>query len=246
MNCVNILHSTCSKICQKAHKSPLLFFTSSHFPCLPPTRSSTPPCCSAPYKHIPFFSALYFSFFFPLLETCISKVALHLTCGAFSPSSFRELLTHFGFKTSLVMLVRLLLFFWYYLALLHINMAVITQETEYFPHQNSEHTCSEFYLSSPERGAVSIQMANHQGFCTFTLSKNAEQRSTFSIIFWKRAGCAGFTVRADFPLAPSSASIQAQKQDKDHVFWCLVVFPKGTWRENHAMWAIEKYLSSLW
>lgn len=61
-------------------------------------------------------------------------------------------------------------------------------------------------------------MANHQGFYTFTLSKNAEQRSTFSIMFWKRAGCAGFTVRADFPLAPSSASIQEQDRDKHHIF----------------------------
>lgn len=67
-------------------------------------------------------------------------------------------------------------------------MAVITQETECFPHQNLEQktavaTRSAFYLSSPERGAVSIQMANHQGFYTFTLSKNAEQRSAFSIMF---------------------------------------------------------------
>lgn len=218
MNCVNTLHSTCSKICQKAHKSPLLFFTSSRFPCPPPHKVSHTTLLFCPLQtHTLFFCPL-FSIFFPLLETWISKVALHLTRGAFSAWSFRELLTHFGFKTSLLMLDRLLLFFGYYLPFLHINMAVITQETEYFPHQNSWHTCSAFYLSSPEWGAVSIQMANHQGFYTFTRSKNAEQRSTFSIMFWTRAGCAGFAVRADFPLAPPSASIQEQDRDKDHVF----------------------------
>lgn len=38
----------------------------------------------------------------------------------------------------LLVLVRLLLFFWKYLLLLHINMAVITRESECFPHQNLE------------------------------------------------------------------------------------------------------------
>lgn len=91
---------------------------------------------------------------------------------------------------SLLVLVRLLLFFRKYLLLLHTNMAVITREAECFPHQNLEKkkkkgaapTCSAFYLPAPERGAISIQMASHQGFYTFTLSKNAEQRSAFSTL----------------------------------------------------------------
>jgi len=105
MNCVNTLHSTCSSICQKAHKSPLLFFTSSPVACPPPhevsctTSLSCPPPSLCKQTH-----ALIFIFFFNfshfMLETRISKVALHLTCGAFSASSFTELLTCFGFRST--------------------------------------------------------------------------------------------------------------------------------------------------
>lgn len=112
-------------------------------------------------------------------------------------------------------------------------MAVITWETECFPHKKSEQkkfapTCSAFYLSSHEWGALSIQMANHQGFYTFTLSKNTEERSAFSIMFWKRAGCSGFNVRADFPLAQSSASLREWDRDRDHISATWKHFPKAS------------------
>lgn len=142
-------------------------------------------------------------------------------CAAFSASSFTELSTCFGFRTLLsggtCQIVLLILF------------TVISHKygcnhprdwmfsTSKLRAKKAAPTRSAFYLSSPERGAVSIQMANHQGFYTFTLSKNAEQRSAFSIMFWKRAGSAGFTVRADFPLARPSASLRERDRDKDHI-----------------------------
>lgn len=65
MDCINTLHSTCSKICQNAHKSPLLLFTSSCFPCHLPHKVSHTILLFCPLQtHTLFFCPL-FSYIFP-------------------------------------------------------------------------------------------------------------------------------------------------------------------------------------
>lgn len=98
MNCVNTPHSTCSSICQTAHKSPLLFFTSSRFACSPSHEvpSTTSLSCSPPSLHkqadAPFFSCWRHAF--PKL-LCTSHAV------PFSASSFPELWTRFSLRAPL-------------------------------------------------------------------------------------------------------------------------------------------------
>lgn len=98
MNCVNTPHSTCSSICQTAHKSPLLFFTSSCFACPPPHEvpSTTSLSCSPPSLHkqadAPFFSCWRHAF---------PKSLCTLHAVPFSVSSFPELWTRFSLRAPL-------------------------------------------------------------------------------------------------------------------------------------------------
>lgn len=184
---------------------------------------------------------LHFIFLFPAEDMHFqSRFAPNMCRFA---SSFTELLAHFGFRTPLgacqIIVVLLMLF----TVIAHKHGTNHPRDwmfpTSKLRAENAAPICSAFYLTCSAWRPISIQMASHQGFYTFTLSKNAEQKKSIFHHVLKESRLCWLCHESRFPLGTTLRQPLGAGRRQVPYFWRVVALPKGIWGDSGAMWAIQ-------